>query len=315
MDPSNEAVTNIGDVISAWSFGGPQFVLVAFIGVGYLFGLLRIQIRSGWQAVPLTQMLYGIGGFSILIFALSGPPEGFADDMFLAHMLQHILIAMVASVLLLAAKPMASYLWAMPEAVRIGLAPSLATTGWLRRLNAFLTNPRFALPVFVLTIWGWHVPEAYELAIRNEVVHFAMHISMFATAILFWWPIIGPPPVRSQLTDPQRIIYLILVVTPTAVLAAMITLSNAVIYTSYIDTPHHFTLTPWEDQRVGGLLMWIPGNIVYLTTLTTLFFRWFGGEERRNRRAYRPRRRHASATRERLRELERRETRQRDRDD
>ena len=110
-----------------------------------------------------------------------------------------------------------------------------------------------------------------------------MHLSMFATSILFWWPIIGPPPVRSPLTDPQRIIYLVLVVTPTAVLAAIITLSNTVIYTPYLDTPQHFTLTPYEDQRIGGLLMWIPGNIVYLTTLTTLFLRWFAQEDRKNR--------------------------------
>ena len=129
-----------------------------------------------------------------------------------------------------------------------------------------------------------------------------MHLSMFATSILFWWPIIGPPPVRSQLTDPQRIIYLILVVTPTAVLAAIITLSNTVIYTTYIDTPQHFTLTPTEDQRIGGLLMWIPGNIVYLATLTTLFLRWFAQEDRKNRR-YRLNRNQIEATRRRIREL------------
>ena len=73
-------------------------------------------------------------------------------------------------------------------------------------------------------------------------------------------------------------------VTPTAVLAAIITLSNSVIYTAYIDTPQHFTLTPTEDQRIGGLLMWIPGNIIYLATLTTLFLRWFAQEDRKNRR-------------------------------
>ncbi len=313
MDPSTEIAGSIADFLGAWSLSGSQFILVVFMAAAYLLGLLRLQLRSQWQAVSYTRMAYGIGGFAVLIFALAGPPEAFSETMFFSHMMQHILIAMVASVLLLAAKPMACYLWAMPETVRIGLAPALNSKGWIRRFNAFLTNPRFALLAFVLTIWGWHVPEAYELAVRNEAAHFTMHISMFATAILFWWPIIGPPPVRSQLTDPQRIIYLILVVTPTAVLAAIITLSNSVIYTSYIDTPHHFTLTPWEDQRIGGLLMWIPGNVVYLATLTTLFFRWFGREERNNRRSYRPRRQHASATRERVRELQRREAKGKDR--
>ena len=304
MNPSTDIANSFGDFISAWSFSGSQFIIVAFLAAVYIVGMLRLQIRSGWQAIPIRKVIYGIGGYLVLFFAVAGPPEAFAEDMFFAHMTQHILIAMIAAVLLLAASPMAAYLWSMPETIRVGLGPSLTDRGWIRRVNAFLTNPRFALPAFVLTLWGWHIPEAYAFAIENEIAHLAMHLSMFTTAILFWWPIIGPPPVRSPLSDPQRIIYLILVVTPTAVLAAIITLSNSVIYTPYLDTPHHFTLTPTEDQRIGGLLMWIPGNIVYLATLTTLFLRWFANEDRKNRR-YRLSRSQMEATRRRIRELNR----------
>ena len=302
MNPSTDIANSIGDFLSAWSISGPQFIIVAFLASVYLVGALRLQIRSGWQAIPIRKMLFAVGGYAILFFAVAGPPEAFSEDMFFAHMTQHILIAMVASVLLLAATPMAAYLWALPEGVRAGLAPSLAEDGWLRKITASLTNPKFSLLAFVLTLWGWHIPEAYSLAVENEIVHLVMHLSMFTTSILFWWPIIGPPPVRSQLTDPQRIVYLILVVTPTAVLAAFITFSNTVIYTTYIDTPHHFTLTPNEDQRIGGLLMWIPGNIVYLATLTTLFLRWFSREDRKNRQ-YRLTRSQVEATRRRIREL------------
>ncbi len=306
MNPSPEVASTIIDFLTSWSFSGSQFIIVAFLGITYIVGMLRLQIRSGWQAIPIRKVFYGIGGYLVLFFAVAGPPEAFSDDMFFAHMTQHILIAMVASVLLLAATPMAAYLWAMPEGVRVGLAPSLAENGWLRKLNAAVTNPKFALPAFVLTLWGWHIPEAYSLALDNQLAHLVMHLSMFVTSILFWWPIIGPPPVRSPLSDPQRIIYLVLVVTPTAVLAAIITLSNTVIYTPYLDTPHHFTLTPAEDQRVGGLLMWIPGNIVYLATLTTLFLRWFANEDRKNRR-YRLTRREWEATQRRIQELNEKE--------
>ena len=302
MNLDSEVANSIGDFFSAWSLSGPQFIIVVFLTAVYIVGMLRLQIRSGWQAIPIRKVIYAICGYAILFFAVAGPPEAFSEDMFFAHMTQHILIAMVASVLLLAAAPMAAYLWAMPETVRVGLAPSLAENGWLRKINATLTNPKFSLPAFVLTLWGWHIPEAYSLAVRNDLVHLTMHLSMFVTSILFWWPIIGPPPVRSQLTDPQRIIYLVLVVTPTAVLAAIITLSNTVIYTPYLDTPQHFTLTPYEDQRIGGLLMWIPGNIVYLATLTTLFLRWFSQEDRKNRR-YRLTRKQLEATHRRIREL------------
>ncbi len=306
MDPTPEVASSIGDFLFAWSLSGPQFIVVAFLAITYLVGMLRLQIRSGWQAVPLRKVMYGIAGYSILFFAVAGPPEAFSGEMFFSHMMQHILIAMVASVLLLAATPMSAYLWAMPEGVRAGLGPALTEDGWLRKLNAALANPKFALPAFVLTLWGWHIPEAYALAVRNDLAHLGMHLSMFVTSVLFWWPIIGPPPVRSPLSDPQRIIYLILVVTPTAVLAAIITLSNTVIYAPYIETPHHFSLTPAEDQRIGGLLMWIPGNIVYLATLTTLFLRWFAREDRQSRR-YRLTRTQLEATQRRIEELKQRE--------
>ncbi len=304
LSDAPEIANSISDFITAWSLSGPQSVIAAFVAVLYLVGLTRLQLRSRWHAVPIRQMLYAIMGFTIIIFALAGPPEAFADDMFFSHMMQHILIAMVASVLLLAAKPMPCYIWAMPETIRIGIAPALAEQGWIRKINAVLVNPRVALPLFILTLWTWHIPELYQSAIQHEPVHFAMHISMFATSILFWWPIIGPPPVGSSLSEPQKIIYLILVVTPTAVLAAIITLSNSVLYTHYIDTPYHFTLTPTEDQRIGGLLMWIPGNIIYLATLTTLFFRWFAIEERKQRRSYRVPSTHMEATKRRAKELQ-----------
>ena len=169
MNPSADVANSIGDFLSAWSLSGSQFIIVAFLALTYIVGMLRLQIRSGWQAIPIRKVFYAIGGYVILFFAVAGPPEAFSEDMFFAHMTQHILIAMVASVLLLASSPMAAYLWSMPAGVRAGLAPSLAENGWLRKLNAFLTNPRFALPAFVLTLWGWHIPEAYALAISNEL--------------------------------------------------------------------------------------------------------------------------------------------------
>ncbi len=305
MDPTIETANSVGDFLTAWSIGGPQFVIVVFLAVGYFVGMLRLQFRSSWQAIPRRKVAYGVAGFATLFFAIAGPPEAFSDEMFFAHMVQHILIAMVASVLLLASSPMAAFLWSMPERVRAGLGPTLSERGWLRRINALVTQPKFALPAFVVTLWVWHIPELYALAVENEAVHLAMHLSMLTTSILFWWPIIGPPPVRSPLSDPQRIIYLILVVSPTALLAAIITLSNSVIYAPYVDTPHHFSLTPFEDQRIGGLLMWIPGNVVYLATLTTLFLRWFSNEDRKNRR-YKLRPQDLEATQRRIEELRKR---------
>jgi cytochrome c oxidase assembly factor CtaG len=141
----------------------------------------------------------------------------------------------------------------------------------------------FALPLFIGTLYAWHIPAAYNGSLENMWLHLFMHFTMFATAVLFWWPIVGPPPIRTQLNYPQRIIYLLLAVTPTALMAAIITLSKSVIYDFYLGSPGHFGWNPVEDQSTGGLIMWIPGNLVYLATMTVLFFRWFADEEKKSR--------------------------------
>ena len=98
-------------------------------------------------------------------------------------------------------------------------------------------------------------------------------------AMLLWWPILGPSPVRTNLTIPQKIVYVLVAVTPSAALAAFITLSGDPIY-NYEATPLHWNmLSHKEDQTWGGLIMWLPGNFVFLGVLTTLFFKWSKQEE------------------------------------
>ena len=72
-----------------------------------------------------------------------------------------------------------------------------------------------------------------------------------------------------------------IILTPNAALAAIITLSGSVIYTGYIDTPNHFGINAFDDQRIGGLLMWLPGNMIYLICITIIFFQWFFSEEKK----------------------------------
>ena len=125
---------------------------------------------------------------------------------------------------------------------------------------------------------------------RNELIHLVEHMSFFLGALLFWWPIIGPAPVRSALSYPQRLLYLLMVVTPSAVLAALVTLAGSSIYESYDGTNEVWGLDPLSDQRIGGVIMWVPGNFVYLFAMTALFFKWYESEEQKTR-SQRPRRR------------------------
>ena len=105
---------------------------------------------------------------------------------------------------------------------------------------------------------------------------------MFLAGILFWWPILGITFGSKKISIPLRIVYLLLAVTPTAVVAAFITLSDSLLYGE--DIRRLFNISAMDDQQLGGLIMWIPGNFIFLTTLTVLFFKWSYPQTKKNRK-------------------------------
>jgi cytochrome c oxidase assembly factor CtaG len=279
-----DLIDSFSEFATAWDFSSPPAVLLLLLAGAYIAGYLRLALRSNADNNSWSRFSIGIFGFALLAIALAGPLDYYSSDMFTMHMSQHVVIAMFAAPLLLIARPMPAYVWSLPRPLRIGAGSALTGSGMIIRVLKLLTRPTLALPLFIGTLYAWHIPAAYNGSLENVWLHLFMHFTMFATAVFFWWPIVGPPPIRTQLNHPQRIIYLLLAVTPTALMAAIITLSKSVIYDFYLDSPGHLSWNPVEDQSTGGLIMWIPGNLVYLATMTVLFFRWFAYEEKKSRR-------------------------------
>lgn len=280
----SELIDSFSEFVFSWDFSSPPAVLFLLLAGAYVAGSVRLSMRASTDKYFWSKFAAGLSGFALLAISLAGPFDFYSGDLFASHMSQHIVIAMFAAPLLLIARPMPSYIWALPRPLRIGVGTALTDTGIVVRALRLLTRPAIALPLFIVTLYGWHIPAAYNGSLENVWLHLFMHFTMFTTAVLFWWPIIGPPPIRTQLSYPKRIVYLLFAVTPTALLAAIITLSNSVIYEFYLNSPGHFGWSPTEDQRTGGLLMWLPGNFVYLSTMTVLFFKWFSEEERKSSR-------------------------------
>lgn len=286
--------------MSRWDVGDPFSLLVLLAAAVYLGGLLRLSARAQMSPLESKRVYAGVGGFAALYIALAGPFDAFATEAFWLHMIQHLIISMIGAPLLLLASPMPAYLWSMPETVRLGAGELFKSDAPLRRSISWLTNPRLTVVLFLGNLYFWHAPATFSAALERDLVHYIQHLSFFVTAALFWWPIIGPAPVRSRLSYPQRILYLLVVVTPSAVLAAIITMSHSVIYEDYIGTPMHWGMTALEDQTMGGLILWLPGNALYLAALTAVFFTWASRESKKavtasqqpvtRRRGQRPRR-------------------------
>jgi putative membrane protein len=186
--------------------------------------------------------------------------------LFSIHMVQHLVLTLIFPPLLLAGIP------------RWLLRPLLLRPG-IRGLGRLLTRPAVAAVLFSASIAIWHLAFFYDLMMRSHEVHIATHLLFMVTATLMWWPVMSPAPELPRLPSGLAMLYLFLVGIPMQMVAALITFADEVLYPWYVAAPRTWGLSPLEDQQLGGLLMWIPGNLWLFAAIGLLFFRWAREEE------------------------------------
>ncbi|GAB4210111.1 MAG: cytochrome c oxidase assembly protein [Roseiflexaceae bacterium] len=221
----------------------------------------------GSQRVPAGQIIAFVLGSITMFVALVSPLDKLGEGYLLsAHMLQHMLITLVAPPLMLKGTPV----WLLRPLLRL---PFALPAGQV------ITHPIITFALFNGVFLAWHVPDFYELALRNQLAHILEHVLFFGTATLTWWPIFSPLEELPPRSPGMQCLYLFLQSIPPTILGAVITFSEEVIYPTYANAPRVWDITPLDDQRIAGLLMWIPGSLVYFGVLTVIFFRWFNSNE------------------------------------
>ncbi len=210
--------------------------------------------------MSLTRIACLVAGFLLVVLALNGPLHLLADRyLFSAHMVQHLLLTLVVPPLLLTSLP--------PSFMK--LFPALATT-----LLSRLTAPIVASASYNAVLILWHVPLFYGWAMENHAVHIGEHALFLGTALLLWWPVAGPELGHARLVPPAQLLYLFLAGVPMIPIAAFMTLADEPLYPFYGDAPRHFGLSPLADQVAGGVIMSVPGSLIYLLAITVVYFRW-----------------------------------------
>jgi putative membrane protein len=203
------------------------------------------------------------GSLLLLLGALNGPVHDLSDYyLFSVHMAQHLALTLMFPPLLLLGLPG----WLVEPLVR----PAA-----IRRVARVLTQPVAAAIIFTATIAVWHLAPYYDLMMRDHNVHIATHLMFMAAATLMWWPVMSPvPEVLPRLGHGLAMLYLFLVGIPMQIVAALITLSGGVLYPWYAVAPRMWGLSPLDDQQLGGLLMWVPGNLYMFLVIGMLFLLW-----------------------------------------
>lgn len=232
----------------------------------YAIGLRRLWARVGRGRVvsPARAACYA-GGLLVLLGALASPIAELGHELFSAHMVQHLLLILVAPPLLVAGAPLYVGLWALPR-------------GWRRALGRWWPGHGgvyWPLVVWVVSagiLWFWHLPVTYDLAVLHPEMHALEHLSFVVAAFFFWWLLFRP--VGHRMDRGAGILYLFAAGLQASMLGALLTFSGSAWYGVHAHTTEAFGLTPVQDQQLAGLIMWIPAALVYLGACAVLFVQW-----------------------------------------
>jgi putative membrane protein len=247
----------------SWSLHPSVLIGTGILGALYFYGIgpLRRRYNLGPPASP-WQILSFCAALAVLMLSLNGPVHDLSDYyLFSVHMLQHLVLTLLFPPLLLAGIPG----WLLrPLLVRPGILP----------LARLLTRPWVAALIFSVSLAVWHIATWYDLMMRRHDVHVFTHLLFMVTATLMWWPVMSRVPELPRLRPGLGMLYLFLVGIPMQLVGALITFSDGVLYSWYAAAPRTWGLSPLDDQKLGGLLMWIPGNLWIFAAISVLFFQW-----------------------------------------
>lgn len=223
-------------------------------------------------------------GLVAIVAALASGLELVAGDLFSVHMVQHMLLTIVAAPLLMLGVPIRPLLRGLPRVVRSGIVRPLASSRVIRGALHFLRHPLVAVAIYVGGLYLWHWPALYDAAVANEALHTVEHAHFFFGALLFWSVVIDPEPFRGTLPYAARIVYLLLAgAAQNTLLGGLLSFSSRVFYPLYADRAAALGVDALTDQRVGGAIMWVPGDTIFLIAASACFFLWLETEEREQR--------------------------------
>lgn len=262
---------------ASWSW--PPIVLVALAGYLAIYGArwARVRARNGPRGASGWRLLAFLGGVLALFAALVSPIDILGEQMFFWHMVQHILLLDVAPLLLIGGLS------------KVLLRPVTAGVRRIEHAVGPLAHPATALALYVGTLWAWHVPAAYELALTEEPVHALQHMNLLAVGLLFWWHVLGPVRPRRRVRGMAVLAYVGGTKFLTGLLAIAITFSplGRFFYDYYADKPRMWDFSVDDDQAAAGALMMTEELLVMTAAFAFMFVRMLGESEREEERVER----------------------------
>lgn len=264
----------------SWEWDPTVIIGVLLAAALYARGWRRLRRRGqgGRWLKPWRVWMYYLGLLALVLALLS--PIGTYDSLFFTmHMVQHLLLIMVAAPLIWLGAPLLPVLWAFPRDGRRTVGKILHHEHPVNRFFTVLTAAPVALTLYVITLAVWHVPALYDAAQGRTLLHDLEHALFLATALLFWWPVVHPTGGRRRLGYGAAILYLFPAKLAGLVVGAALTLTDQAIYQTYIQAPRLWGMSALDDQQLGGLIMWVWGGLIFIVPILFLIVAWMRQEE------------------------------------
>ena len=253
----------------AWQADVESVILLIAIQSAYLLGVGPLRQRNGWaEYVNPKQIATFTMGVVVIFIALASPIHVISERyLFSAHMLQHVLLTLIAPPLMIKGIPD----WLIRPALR---------PNWSFRTARALTHPIGAFLAFNIVFSIWHVPALYNASLTNHGIHIVEHIMMISTALLMWWPLTSIIPELPRVSYPMQMMYLFGLSVAQIIVFGALTFAGEPIYAFYVNAPRVLDISALTDQQIGAIIMKVGGGILFLGLLIVTFYRWYGEEER-----------------------------------
>jgi cytochrome c oxidase assembly factor CtaG len=239
----------------------------------YLVGRTRLTKRA--SAPPSGTALF-LSGWTVLTLAIVSPLHEAGERSFTMHMIEHELIMLVSTLLLAASSSGGVMAWGLPKPLRQALAGRWKSP--LQSLWRRLTEPVTATAVQAVVMWAWHAPILFDRALESSGWHMAQHTSFFLSSLLFWWAMLHPRGRSAGYGVSAACLFVTSLIG--GALGALMSFAASPWYAQYAAMGMTgIGLDPVDDQRLAGLIMWIPGGLVHGVAALVLFYKWLKASE------------------------------------
>jgi putative copper resistance protein D len=261
-----------------WTIEPAVAIPILVAALVWLWLATSVNAAHPTNRVPRARSVCFFGALAAIAIALMSGIDRYDTILFSVHMVQHILLTLVAAPLLALSAPITLLLRASTPAVRRRwILPALHS-----RVVRVVSFPVVAWVLFAAVMWGTHFSPIFDRALEDPFVHDLEHLAYLVAGVLFWWPAVGLDPSPWRMAHPVRVLYVFLQMPQNTFLAVAVLGAGAPLYQHYATLIRSWGPTPLADQQTAGGIMWLVGDLIFLGAILLLVAGWMRAEERKS---------------------------------